>query len=70
MTHALFSTQDVTYRNKPAYGQGPAMNLALSSPESARENADNYAMYALAAYWPNGRWSNNPNNLVQGGDEL
>lgn len=67
MSHILLGTQDLRLRSTGDAAGGHAGSLALTRerPTRARVNAENFAYYALAAYWgPEARISLDPDELV------
>lgn len=66
MTHAVAGKLDKKLSSgQAAYGQENTLKLAKESPRVARGNADNYAYFAVAAYFSslNGaQWSTNRDN--------
>jgi len=71
LSHAIIGTRDFLLQDRENAAGGHSGSLALTreSPNKARQNAENFAYYALAAYFgPGARISLDPNNLViQGG---
>ncbi|KAF2490592.1 zincin [Lophium mytilinum] len=70
LLHELFHIMDPYIRDKKggqAYGHEYTLRYALESANGARQNADNYAFFASAAYWASRgyrNWSTNPNCLT------
>ena len=46
-----------------AYGHRNTLLLARSNPEQARQNADNYKLFAIASYFDRSHWSLDPDKL-------
>ncbi|KAL8644678.1 MAG: hypothetical protein Q9226_007643 [Calogaya cf. arnoldii] len=69
MSHALFSTDDYILDNgERAYAHKNTLLLAQDDHNKARENADNYAFYALACRLARTNWSTNPFKIEYGGE--
>ncbi|EGP85815.1 uncharacterized protein MYCGRDRAFT_94702 [Zymoseptoria tritici IPO323] len=69
MTHILFNTIDAQTRDRNgvlrvAYMHEQSLRLARSDPALSRRNADNYACFAMAAYYPRGCWSFDPDRMI------
>ncbi|SMR57978.1 unnamed protein product [Zymoseptoria tritici ST99CH_3D1] len=69
MTHILFNTIDAQTRDRNgvlrvAYMHEQSLRLARSDPALARRNADSYACFAMAAYYPRGCWSFDPDRVI------
>ena len=66
MSHAVLGTRDFLLRHgEAAGGHQNTLILALESASKARLNAENYAYYALAAFFsPDARISLDPDDLV------
>ena len=74
MTHALYRTDDhnITVPVSSTYPLGLArayshentLTLAQQDPVKAKDNADSYAYFAMAAFWSRSNWSINPNKIV------
>ncbi|KAG0127728.1 hypothetical protein HOY82DRAFT_624541 [Tuber indicum] len=69
LTHAWFVTDDHTVTNpatggvENVYGHRNTLLLARESPQKARENADNYKIFAIASYFDSSHWSGDPDRL-------
>ncbi|CUS11741.1 unnamed protein product [Tuber aestivum] len=69
LTHAWFVTDDHTVTNpatrgvEKAYSHRNALLLARENAVKARDNADNYKLFAIASYFDSSHWSVNPDQL-------
>ncbi|RPA97819.1 zincin [Choiromyces venosus 120613-1] len=69
LTHVWFITEDHNITNPASgqienvYGHRNSLLLARESAQKARENADNYKMFAIASYFDSSHWSVDPDRL-------
>lgn len=71
MTHALYGTGDQKLTNgETAYGHKNTLIQAREDAAKARNNADNFAFFAMTAYFDRASWSTDPYNLEKGGGDL
>lgn len=66
-THALWQTTDLKMDGKKLYSHEGTLRSVERYGTRARMNADNYHMFAVAAYWSNRdgkwRWSMDPDRI-------
>ncbi|KAG0637806.1 hypothetical protein HOY80DRAFT_1002330 [Tuber brumale] len=70
LTHAWLITDDHTVTNpatggvESVYGHRNTLLLARESAQKARENADNYKIFAIASYFDSSYWPVDPDSLT------